>query len=146
MSNSSIVVTTTGDKLQTYENDLGAGQVHSEAVTPTDPNGVPYGPGNPQRTADDYSVVEYLDDQSSTGTVLTFTFSAAVQKAWVMLIAANAEDFTTARVRVDGTAPTATRGSLIYAGQNTPFDVPNGTEVKVLVTSGKTISIYGYRR
>lgn len=48
MSDSSIVVTTTGDKLQTYVNDLGPGPVHSEAVTPTDPTGVPFDASNPQ--------------------------------------------------------------------------------------------------
>ena len=48
MSNSSVVISTTGDKLQTYENDLGSGPVHSEAVTPTDPDGIAYGETNPQ--------------------------------------------------------------------------------------------------
>lgn len=42
MADSFIPVLGTDEKLQTYENDVGGVYVHSEAVTPTDQNGVPF--------------------------------------------------------------------------------------------------------
>lgn len=39
MADSKIQVGESGDWLQTYKNDLGDGPVHSEAVTPTNPDG-----------------------------------------------------------------------------------------------------------
>lgn len=38
-------------KLQTYKNTIGGEEVHSEAVTPTDLNGIPFGQSNPQYLA-----------------------------------------------------------------------------------------------
>lgn len=46
MADSSIPVGTTGKSLQTYENNVGGADVHSEAVTPTDQNGVPFTTSN----------------------------------------------------------------------------------------------------
>lgn len=47
MSNSSVPVGDTGDFLQTYLNTVSGALVHSEAVTPTDPAGVPFSADNP---------------------------------------------------------------------------------------------------
>lgn len=95
---------------------------------------------------DDYTAVEYLDDQISAGAVLTFTFTQPVQKVWVEMLAANADDVSTARVRVDGVAPDADTGTPLHAGQTQPISAPSTTTVKVLAPSGKTITCYGYRR
>lgn len=48
---SSIPVGSTGLSLQTFENDVGGSFVHSEAVTPTDPTGVPFSEANPQHVS-----------------------------------------------------------------------------------------------
>lgn len=96
---------------------------------------------------DDYSEVEYLADQTSAGTVLTFSFvNGPVQKVWVEMQAADADDTSTGRVRVDGTDPTATVGTLLHAGQVQPISSPPTSTVKVLAPSGKVVSVYGYRR
>lgn len=47
MSNSSVPVGDTGDFLQTYLNTVNGALVHSEAVTPTDKDGVPFTSANP---------------------------------------------------------------------------------------------------
>lgn len=92
---------------------------------------------------DDYSQTEYLEDQPSAGSVLTFTFSGEVQQVWVEL--QSASDTATARVRIDGIDPTSTIGTRIQA--NTPQPITgNTTEVRVLAPSGTTIGVYGYRR
>lgn len=96
---------------------------------------------------DDYSEVEYLSDQASIGGVLTFTFlSGPVQKVWVEIHATGPDDEATGRVRVDGIDPTATVGTLLHVGQAQPISSPPTTTVKVLAPSGRTVSVYGYRR
>lgn len=96
---------------------------------------------------DDYTDVEYLADQVSAGSVLTFTFAEGpVQKIWVEMLAETPDDASTARLRVDGVDPTATVGTLIHAGQVQPISSPPTTTVKVLAPAGKTITCYGYRR
>lgn len=96
---------------------------------------------------DDYSEVEYLADQASTGSALTFTFlSGPVQKVWVEIQATGPDDDATGRVRVDGIDPTSTVGTLLHAGQVQPISSPPTTTVKVLAPAGRTVSVYGYRR
>lgn len=96
---------------------------------------------------DDYTSVEYLADQVSAGSVLTFSFTGgAVQKVWVEMQAADVDDVDTGRVRVDGGTPTATVGTLLHAGQVQPISSPPTSTVKVLAPAGKVVSVYGYRR
>jgi hypothetical protein len=92
-----------------------------------------------------YSQSEVLDDQDSTGSVLTFTFSRAVDKVVVELHETGVDDTAVARVRTDGTAPGADTGILIHAG--VAHSIPDNTAtVKVLADNGKTVSVWGYRR
>lgn len=96
---------------------------------------------------DDYTSVEYLADQVSSGSVLTFSFAnGPVQKVWVEIQASSADDADTGRVRVDGGTPTFTVGTLLHAGQVQPISSPPTSTVKVLAPAGKTVSVYGYRR
>ncbi len=95
---------------------------------------------------DDYNGVEYLADQQSSGSVLTFPFTASVQKIWVELQATSQTDTSTARAQTDGNAPTASRGILLHAGQVQPISCPSTTVLKVLAPTGYTVVVYGYRR
>lgn len=96
---------------------------------------------------DDYSSEEYLEDQTSAGSVLTFNFvDGPVQKVWVMMHAANADDDSIGRARTDGNDPTSTLGTLLTAGAYQPIATATTSVVKVLAPSGKVISVYGLRR
>lgn len=86
-----------------------------------------------------------LADQTSDGSVLTFTFASAVDKVWVELHETAVDDTSTARVRTGGTAPDADEGVLIHAG--VPHAIAdNTTVVKVLAGNTKVVSVWGYRR
>ena len=89
---------------------------------------------------------EFLADQTSDGSVLAFIFTGGnVQKVWVELQADSVDDTSTGRVRTDGVDPTSTTGILIHAGQTQPI-TDTTSEVRVLADSGKTVTVYGYRR
>jgi len=92
-----------------------------------------------------YREPAYLDDQTSGGTVLTFTFSEAVDKVWVELHETMVDDEATARVTVDGTTPDSNTGTLIHAGVPHPMTA-SVTTVKVLAADTKVVSVWGYRR
>lgn len=95
-------------------------------------------------TLEDFDAI-YLDDQVSAGAMLTFTFDADVQKVWVKLLPADADDTSTARVRVDGGDPDSDTGTQIEAGVPQPITAETSV-VKVLAPAGKTVNVYGYRR
>lgn len=95
--------------------------------------------------SDDFTATEYLDDQVSAGAVLTFAFSAPVQKVWVELVAVNDDDISTGRVRADSADPDADTGTLLVAGRPQPMSITT-SEVRVLAPVGKKIAVYGYRR
>lgn len=93
--------------------------------------------------ADDYTAAEYLAEQSGSGGVLTFTFSAQVQQVWVDMAAMVATDV--GRVRVDGGNPTVSLGSPLR--DQTPLPITaNTATVKVLAPAGSTVNCWGYRR
>lgn len=95
-------------------------------------------------TMEDFDPV-YLDDQESDGSVLVFTFAAPVQKVWVELLAADADDTSEGRCRVDGVDPDDDTGTPLHAGQTQPITAET-SEVRVKAPTGKTVSVYGYRR
>lgn len=100
--------------------------------------------------ADDYSGIEYLTDQTNSGgaaAVLTFTFTGGpVQKVWVKLLAVNADDTSSARVRTDGNDPASSIGTHIDAGVPQPISTPSTTTVKVFTPAGSTVVVWGERR
>jgi hypothetical protein len=64
-------------KLQTYLNTVGGQQVHSEAVTPTDPTGVPFGASNPQYAViNDGAITPKAVTANSSGTTIIVTPSS----------------------------------------------------------------------
>lgn len=92
---------------------------------------------------DDYSGSEYLAEQTSSGTVLTFSFSSAVHQVWVEQ--SSSDDTAVARVRADGTDPTASVG--VPARDKVPIPMTVTTsEVKVLAPSGAKVNVWGFRR
>jgi hypothetical protein len=100
-----------------------------------------------ENTMEDFDQV-LVDDQTNSGgapDVLTFTFGADVHKVWVKLLPANAEDTSTARVRVDGGVPDADTGHQIEAGIPQPISAVTSV-VKVYVPAGKSVNVTGYRR
>lgn len=99
-------------------------------------------------TQDDYATVLYLEQQTSSAIapILTFNFGQPVRKVWVRLMAANADDNSTATVRADGGDPTATIGTVIDAGVTFPISTPPTNAIKVLPPVGKTVAVYGHTR
>lgn len=92
---------------------------------------------------DDYSGSEYLTEQTSAGTVLTFTFSAAVHQVWVEM--ASGDSTAVARVRADGVDPTSSVG--IPARDKVPVPMTVTTsEVRVLAPTDAVVNVWGYRR
>jgi hypothetical protein len=93
-----------------------------------------------------YSESEVLADQQSSGSALTFTFAQAVDKVVVELHETAADDTSVGRVLVGGATPDADTGILIHAGVPHNITDSGTTVVKVYAASGKTISVWGYRR
>lgn len=95
------------------------------------------------KVKDDYQEAEYLDDQTSDGTVKTFTFTADVEQAWVEFI--STDDAAIAQVTTGAVAPTPTKG--IKVPPNTPFPIlVTGDTVNVLAPNGCPITVWGFRR
>lgn len=92
--------------------------------------------------ANDFVESEYLPEQTSSGAVLTFTFSAPVQQVWVEM---NGADTDEGRVRVDGGNPEATLGTILRDENAVPIVVQTST-VKVLAPTGARVNVWGYRR
>ena len=94
--------------------------------------------------ADDLFFAEYLEDQTSSGGVLTFTFSKVVHQIWVEFSGLDVADTARFTVGAENT-PTASRGTPL--SNLTPYPVTLVTDtVKVLAPSGSTVTVYGYRR
>lgn len=91
-----------------------------------------------------YNDVEYLDDQTSSGSVLTFTFSENVEKIWVEFNLGDPDATDTATARADGVDPDGDTGTLLHNGQVQPISYITD-EIRVLAPSGAVVSVYGYR-
>lgn len=90
-----------------------------------------------------YENVEYLDDQPSVGSILTFDFAQDVKKVWVRFQLADPYATDTARVRVDGGDPDSDTGTLIDNYTTWPFAKETNV-VKVLAPNGALVSVHGY--
>lgn len=91
-----------------------------------------------QKVHDDYQGGEVLEDQTSNGGVVTFTFSSPVQ---LVVVTCTGSD---GRADPFGGTPTSTRG--VRCDDGIPVFLPVTTSsLKAISTSG-TISVYGYRR
>ncbi len=95
-----------------------------------------------------YTATEYLDDQTVGGVaaVLTFTFSAPVDRVTVQLLAVDDTDVSVARVRIDGGAPDADTGAEISAGVPTPYVQDGIAAVKVYAPANYVVAVWGQRR
>lgn len=90
----------------------------------------------------DFTVSEYLAEQTSAGAVLTFTFSAPMQQVWVEM---NGADTDEGRARIDGLDPTPTIGTILRDEGAVPITATTST-VKVLAPTGARVNVWGYRR
>ncbi len=91
-----------------------------------------------------YNRVKYLDDQTSVGVVLIFTFPMEVEKVWAEFNdPSNPDSTVSGRVRVDGIDPDADTGTPLHVGQTQPISCKT-TEVRMLIPSGCVGSVYGY--
>lgn len=141
MTASSIPVSGTGKSLQTFANDLGSGEVHSEAVTPTDASGIPFSTTNRLPVKDSLATAEFSADQAGVGAVLSFTFSGTADFVIVDVDSTDPTVYYRARARLDGVAPTATVGFVCRSGQTTYLPFATGATVKVYAPNGTIVSV-----
>lgn len=101
---------------------------------------------------DDYAEVEYLEDQTSSGVELVFTFSAPVQFVVVEMVSTLDQDADAAlieslegRVTTGAQAPAANLGAILK--HEVPVTLLTTTDtVRVLPAADTRVSVYGKRR
>ena len=94
--------------------------------------------GNPIPASDVFLGGQALPDQSSTGSVLTFTFASPVHLIWVKPTGG------TCRVDPFGGVPTSSTGIPCDDGIPNPLTVKT-TAVQVFAASGVAVAVWGYR-
>lgn len=87
---------------------------------------------------DKFSGGEYLADQTSAGSALTFTFAAAVHIVWVRCDGGNG------RADPFGGTPNATSGILCEDAVPQPITVTTSS-VKVYAAAATNIRVWGFR-
>jgi len=111
-----------------------------ESITQGPPG--PPGPPGADMPFDDYTSSEYLEDQISTGAILTFTFSADVHQIWAVIDGANTD---IGRIATGTTIPTATIGAPLFDATPLPLTVTTNT-VNILAPIDAIVSVWGFRR
>lgn len=98
---------------------------------------------------DDYAQAEYLPDQASTGSELTFSFTAPVQFVAVEMVSLltdqDAQDAQEGRVTTGTTAPAQGIGAILKHEQPVTLLVDT-TAVRVLAPASCRVTVYGKRR
>lgn len=90
-------------------------------------------------TAESFTDMEVLADQSGAGGVLTFTFASPMDLVWVRCSGG------VGRASAAGAAdPAASRGAYCEDGEPEPISVRT-TTVRVFAGSGTIVSVWGYR-
>lgn len=85
-----------------------------------------------------YDLLEILEDQTGSGSVLTFTFSSAVELAWIRSVGGISRAGNAANI------PTATKGIYCAADEPNPVTL-RGTDLRVFAPIGTVISVWGYK-
>lgn len=102
--------------------------------------------GGQVKVRDEFASGEILPDQISTGGVLEFNFTFAVQTLWVYAVLTDNLD-AVGEVRVDpfGGTPAINLGIPVSYGAGFPISVITSS-VRVSAPSGVRVTIYGNRR
>lgn len=91
---------------------------------------------------DAYGTCEVLPDQAGSGSVLTFTFSTAVQMFWVT--DTSAASSAVSRVTTGSDTPTASHGIPVFNQAPCPVTVTTAA-VSVYAPNGTNIVVHGFR-
>lgn len=147
MADSRIQVGNTSDYLQSFLNTIGANEVHSEAVTPTDENGVPYDASNPFQVAGPLTDAELraadvtitLDGEQVS--VSNFPSEYALPAAQLTTLTPQTDSLTDAELRASNVGVDVSEAGITPKSATA---TTSGTTTIVTPSSGKAIRLYWF--